>query len=268
MCEFCVKHGEGKKWYLAMKNYSRELLYQQDRIGYMSYFANTFEERIPKSLIQMEKFFRTPFRNILKLLYTRSQKRDHFGQIVPMEDMEEILAQMDGIFRLSCPCRRVTTGQNNARYCYALTADPKLAAEVDDSFNLEVITSSEAIESIRNLDKEGLFHSIWTFKTPYIGAVCNCDQDCIAYRISYSRGYFPIMFRGEYVGRVDLDACNGCRNCMRQCHFGAIRYSAANKKVEIDVRQCYGCGVCRAACHNDAITLHPRSADSVARKIW
>jgi len=46
MCEFCVKHGDGKKWYLAMENYSRELLHQQDRIGYMSYFANTFEERI------------------------------------------------------------------------------------------------------------------------------------------------------------------------------------------------------------------------------
>ncbi len=268
MCEFCVKHGDGKKWYLAMENYSRELLHQQDRIGYMSYFVNTFEERVPRSLTQLEKLSRTPFRNIGKLLLTRSQKRDHFGQIVPMEDMEKILVQMDGIYRLSCPCRRVTAGQKNARYCYALTADPQLAAEVDDSFSLEVITSSEAIESIRNLDKAGLFHSIWTFKTPYIGAVCNCDQDCIAYRISYSRSYYQIMFRGEYVGRVDFDACNGCRNCMRQCHFGAIRYSAANKKVEIDVRQCYGCGVCRATCQNDAITLHARSADNVAVKIW
>jgi Pyruvate/2-oxoacid:ferredoxin oxidoreductase delta subunit len=38
--------------------------------------------------------------------------------------------------------------------------------------------------------------------------------------------------------------------------------------VEIDVRQCYGCGVCRATCQNDAITLHARSADNVAVKIW
>ena len=26
MCEFCTKHGEGKKWYEIMENYSRELL--------------------------------------------------------------------------------------------------------------------------------------------------------------------------------------------------------------------------------------------------
>ena len=39
MCQFCVQHGEGKKWYLAMKNYSDELLHaelsasQQEIIG-------------------------------------------------------------------------------------------------------------------------------------------------------------------------------------------------------------------------------------------
>jgi ferredoxin len=268
MCEFCVKHGDGKKWYLTMENYSRELLHQKDRIGYMSHFANTFEERVPQSIAKLEKLFRTPLKKIAALFLQRSQKRDHFGQVVPLEDMEQILAQMDGIVRLSCPCRRVTMGQKNARYCYALTADPQLAAAIDDAFNLEVITSSEATESIRALDKEGLFHSIWTFKTPYIGAVCNCDQDCIAYRISYSRNYYQTMFRGEYVGRVDVDVCNGCRNCMRQCHFGAIRYSAANKKVTIDPCQCYGCGVCRSACHTDAITLHARSRDPVALNIW
>ena len=27
MCEFCTEHGEGKKWYLQMKNYSEELLH-------------------------------------------------------------------------------------------------------------------------------------------------------------------------------------------------------------------------------------------------
>jgi hypothetical protein len=26
MCEFCLEHGKGRKWYLEMKNYSAELL--------------------------------------------------------------------------------------------------------------------------------------------------------------------------------------------------------------------------------------------------
>ena len=38
MCEFCTEHGEGKKWYLEMKNYQEELLHApidrlQQRLG-------------------------------------------------------------------------------------------------------------------------------------------------------------------------------------------------------------------------------------------
>ena len=29
MCEFCTKHGEGKKWYLQIKNYADELLHEE-----------------------------------------------------------------------------------------------------------------------------------------------------------------------------------------------------------------------------------------------
>lgn len=29
MCEFCTEHGEGKKWYLEMKNYADELLHYE-----------------------------------------------------------------------------------------------------------------------------------------------------------------------------------------------------------------------------------------------
>jgi hypothetical protein len=28
MCEFCTEHGEGKTWYLQMKNYSNVLLHE------------------------------------------------------------------------------------------------------------------------------------------------------------------------------------------------------------------------------------------------
>lgn len=268
MCEFCVKHGDGQKWYLAMENYSRELLRQNDRIDYISYFINTFQARMPANLDRLETLANSPFQWLARPYLTRSQKQNHFGQIVPLEEVEQILEQMAGVVRLACVCRQVTANKKEARYCYALTSDPRLAAEIDDSFNLEVLTPAEAITSIRELDKEGLVHSVWTFKTPYIGGLCNCDQDCVAYRICHARQYFQVMFRGEYVAGVDPDLCNGCRNCMRQCQYGAIRYSAANKKVVIDARQCFGCGVCRAACHKEAITLHARAKDPVAAEIW
>jgi ferredoxin len=162
----------------------------------------------------------------------------------------------------------VTTGNKNARYCYGLTLDQRLRDSLDDSFNLEILSPGQALEAVRKLDKEGLVHSVWTFKTPFIGGLCNCDQDCMAFRITHERRYFKNMFRGEHIAHVDLAACNGCKLCIRQCQFGAMRFSAANKKVLIDPRQCYGCGVCRAGCHRNAISLLPRIQDPLSSHIW
>ena len=260
MCEFCVKHGEGKKWYLAMKNYSRELWEQNGRLEFTAEFTNTFERRMPGKLSRLAAVSATPLRGIARRLATWHYKRIHFGQVVPIEEIEQILRQVDGIARLSCVCRRLTTGRKDVRYCYALTADPRLADMLDGSFNLEYLTAEKAIDAIRKLDDEGLIHTIWTFKTPFIGAICNCDRDCVAYRICHARKYFPLMFHGEFVAQVDREKCNGCRNCLRQCQFGAIRYSSSGSNVEVDRQLCYGCGVCRATCARDAITLSARPA--------
>ena len=268
MCEFCIQHGEGKKWYLAMKNYSRELYEQDGRRDYMIDFFRNFEENTPRDLRQLDWLSQTPLRHIARSILIHRQKANHYGQIVPIEEAEDIMRQMKGIIRLPCVCRRVTTGEKNARYCYGFVMDERLNAELNDSFNMEILTNEEAIGAVRELDKEGLVHSVWTFKTPYIGGMCNCDQDCIAYRITHARGYYPVMFRGEYVAAVNPDCCNGCKNCMRQCQYGAMRYSSINKKVVIDPRACYGCGVCRAMCHHEAIALKPRAEDAVAARIW
>lgn len=268
MCEFCTQHGEGQKWYLTMDNYSNDLLEQDGRIEYAADFLNTFHRRTPASLRQLDRVRSTPLMSALRPVMTANQKRNHYGQVVPIEEVEQIFKMVEGVVRLPCVCRRVTTGNFNARYCYGLTLDNRLYDELDESFSLELMSSAEALESIRKLDKEGLVHSVWTFKSPYIGGLCNCDQDCMAYRITHARKDYPVMFRGEWLARVDWEMCNGCKNCMRQCQYGAIRYSSNHKKVVVDATACYGCGVCRAACHRDAITLYERSEDPVAAKIW
>jgi ferredoxin len=266
MCEFCTQHGEGKKWYLAMENYSTDLLDQDQRRRYAAEFLNSFDTRVPKSIKQLVR--RTPFMKLAKPVLTHMQKEDHYGQVVPIEDVERIFEMVEGAVRLPCVCRRVTTGNMNARYCYGLTMDKQLIQALDDSFSLERLTKEEALAAIRKLDKEGLVHSVWTFKTPFIGGLCNCDQDCMAYRITHARRDYPLMFRAEWVAAVSMDECNGCRLCMRQCQYGAIRYSSNNKKVLIDPTACYGCGVCRASCNKDAITLYPRERVPEAAGIW
>jgi NAD-dependent dihydropyrimidine dehydrogenase PreA subunit len=268
MCEFCTQHGEGEKWYLTMANYARDLLDQKDRREYSAEFMNGFDKRVPKSIQKLDMIRRTPLMRLAKPILTYRQKQDHYGQVVPIEDVEKIFEIVAGAVRLPCVCRRVTTGNRNARYCYGLTLEKQLYELLDDSFSLETLTKEEALQDIRKLDKEGLVHSVWTFKTPFIGGLCNCDQDCMAYRITHARRDYPVMFRAEWVAIVSMDACNGCRLCMRQCQYGAIRYSSNNKKVTIDPTACYGCGVCRAVCNKAAITLSARESTKEAAGVW
>ena len=137
-----------------------------------------------------------------------------------------------------------------------------------DTAGLEILNKEQALASLKAHEKEGLCHTVWTFITPFIGAICNCDRtDCLAMRATIGYG-FPIMFRSEYVAEIDPPLCNGCRQCMQYCQFGAISYSASTKKSRVDHRRCYGCGICRSVCENKAIVLLDRKSSHVVATLW
>jgi NAD-dependent dihydropyrimidine dehydrogenase PreA subunit len=261
MCEFCTEHGEGKEWYLTMKNYGQELLSQAGRREQITTFVQNFETDVAKSLSMLDAIQALPFvPGVVSQVATARQKKIHFGQVVPIEDVDKVLGLVDNIVRLPCPCRSLTTGRKEVRYCYGLGIDPTglIGQFPDYGENLEWLTVQEAQTAIRKLDVEGLVHSVWTFTTPFIGAICNCDQDCVAYRLQVGAGMMQVFFPAEYVAAVDRERCSGCKLCRGQCPFGAIRYAASQDKCSIDPALCYGCGVCRAACKKDAIKLEPR----------
>ena len=281
MCEFCLKHGEGKKWYLQVSNYSDDLLSDIRRRRFIEAFFTDTEahERDIQRIDQLEKAPRF-VRGMVRRIITRRMKKVHYGQVVPIEDIERIFSFVNSVVRVACICRHITLGKEK-RYCYGVSLAPdggrlgEIVRGLDDSFlngpdtaGLETLSKDEAIAALHNHEKEGLCHSIWTFHAPFIGGVCNCDRsDCLAMRCTVTQG-IPVMFRAEYVGAVNPDECNGCRQCMRVCQFGAISYSVSNRKVVIDQRQCYGCGICRSVCPKDAIHLEERSNVPIAASLW
>lgn len=277
MCQFCHQHGEGKKWYLKAANYSEELLEDAKRSRYIEHFFR-HPEGLPNGAANLTKIQDMPaiVRNMVTPVITGRQKKHHFGQVLPLEDVSEVLAMTTSVVRLSCICRH-SIGKKEARYCYGLSLSPgggrikEILNELDDTFlhgpdtaGLEVLTPAEAMQDMTKHDEDGLCHTIWTFQTPFIGGICNCDRaDCMALNISLNLKT-PVLFRAEYVAEIDEDACSGCRNCFSVCHFGALEYSHTSSAARINPRQCYGCGVCRAACATGAITLHERSSSTVA----
>lgn len=281
MCEFCHQHGEGGKWYLQAKHYSDDLLSDVRRQGFIKDFFS-HPEQLTAAVTGFDRLTKAPsfVRSVISRMITSRMKKKHFGQVVPIEEIEEIFGFVNSITRLECICRHTTLGKEK-RYCYgvSMVSDGGMFVEIlrglDKSFltgphtvGFETLTKEEAISSFREHEKEGLCHTVWTFHAPFIGGICNCDRaDCLAIRSTVTEG-IPVMFRGEYIAQVDPAECSGCRQCTHVCQFGAITDSTAGKNVVIDKRRCYGCGVCRSVCNRDAIKLIDRSKIPMVSTLW
>lgn len=273
MCEFCTKHGDGKKWYLQAKNYAEDLASDMDRHRKATARFKYFDEGLRGDYLNLENRFPLlpkPIRRVVASMYTRKNKKEHFGQVLPIEDVERVLSIANSIVRTPCVCRKAVSGREVA-YCLGISACPdtplgKLFLSGPDTAGVDRLSPEQAVEFMRTLEPEGIMHSVWTFETPFIGAICNCDsRECVATRATVHHGV-KAMFKGEYIADVDLDLCTGCRNCEKVCQFGAV--SISDGKASVDLLRCYGCGSCRAVCGKNAITLLDRVSVPVVANDW
>lgn len=289
MCQFCIEHGEGKKWYLQMKNYSDILLHEelsseQKEISGVKTRAEwrnlVFEDFVKPAIgdlsvpqvdiAEEQEKAEVPEIQLNEDEIVARRMLVRFGQVLPIEDIEKIIDMVDSITRLPCGCRYITTGKTDKRYCFGIGVDTAgiLGQYPDAASSLEVLEKDDAKSLFQKYDEEGLIHSIWTDITPYVAGLCNCDRDCLNYDEYIVKGGYPWFFRAEYICEVDWDLCTGCKECMKQCQFGDMFYSSTLSKVFIDPTRCFGCGVCRIACPENAIKLIPRSRNPEASNLW
>jgi len=279
MCEFCAEHSEGKKWYLDMKNYSRELLVARmtgrerelagvdTRLEWLKRFVTSFV--VPAAGAAARDVEWGPDEHGDPEVVLEQWKTVHFGQVVPLKDVPEILSLARSVTRMPCGCRFRLTGKTDQRYCFGFGVVKGGSVEgFDVSSSFETMRPEAAFAIIRKFDEEGLMHSVWTGMTPYVIGLCNCDHDCAAYRGYIEDRGRPRFFRAEYVAEVNPDLCTGCKTCMKQCQFAAAFYSSADAKVTINPVRCFGCGVCAGSCPARAITLLERSEHPRAGGIW
>lgn len=269
MCQFCVQHGDGKAWYLQASNYAYDLESDLKRREYLQGFIADFSESRGTALHGLELLERlpAPLRDLGRAAAIARMKQFHFGQPVPIEECEAVFDIATSIVRIPCPCR-YAAGTRDEGYCLAITTKPidglldKAFADYDvgpDLQKFERLTKPAAMALLRHTEQEGLMHSVWTFVTPFIGAICNCSLEagCMAMRITVEHET-PIMHKGHHLAVADLDRCVGCAECVERCPFGAIQIGPGHKRAIVDIEKCYGCGVCRSACDEGALRLTER----------
>lgn len=121
MCEFCTQHGEGKAWYLEMKNYAEELLHTELTADVKDIVqANTryeWHQRFWEYFV-MPAITGKPNPHDAEVLHSRTLeeiKVEHFGQVLPIEDVEQVIDRVDSITRMPCGCRFISTGLTDKR---------------------------------------------------------------------------------------------------------------------------------------------------------
>lgn len=280
MCQFCVQHGDGKRWYRNARNYAQDLESDLLRRGYVVSFVRDFERTRRTALAGLAalRYLPRPLRDAAAERVSRRQQEVHFGQPVPLEQCEEMLRLATHITRLPCVCRgAMRPGSEAPSCCIVATVTPheQLLADCFAGYaggpaseGFERLDRARAMAYLRKAEERGLAHTAWTFGTPFIAAICNCDlpSGCLALRVQLREGV-RVMWRGEDVARLDRERCSGCGLCVERCPFGALR-RVAKTAVALDRAACWGCGTCRAACHRGALALESRSASADVARLW
>ena len=280
MCTFCVKHGDGKRWYRNAANYAADLEADLQRRGFMVSFVRKFERnrRAANAGLGALRFMPAPLRQRAKDRVSQAFQEHHFGQPVPIEECARIFELATNITRVPCVCRGATRPGSNAESCCIVATVLPSRGLLDECFRdyrggpyaqgFQELTREEALEYLQKAELRGLAHTAWTFETPFIAAICNCDlpSGCMAMKIQL-RGGVRIMWKGEDVARLDAQRCSGCGQCVPRCPFGVIRSQGPRTPVALDRGACWGCGTCRASCARGALALEPRAGTELAA-VW
>jgi len=266
MCEFCTKHGEGKIWYKNAANYANDLLSDLRRRNYIENFLSSAFGEGFQTLGRLETIFRKKGRlpRAVKTAMITKAKEEHFGQVLPIEEISELVRKARTVVRMPCACRW-SVEKKDVRCCYAISYGPDAWYKgIDMGYfgktsdeGLESLDPDKAVTQMEEMEEHGAIHTIWTMMTPFIGAICNCSLDeCLAMR-TLSRVHVETMERAEYAARVDEELCSGCGLCDAACLFNAIGSvtESGRSLARVDPHRCFGCGLCRRACSTGAISL-------------
>lgn len=279
MCDLCMKHGAGGKWYFNARHYSEEVV---RRYGLRDFLLEQYRnfEQIPVRRVGgfdprgLGYALRTP---IIGRLIRRMAERmlrsvrppanplradGHIGQVVPLEDGIAILERCaaEPIIEKNCMCRYMSRGVKEAcciNFGVMSEIIDRLPRFIPEKEKYHLSRAEAAARFVEH-NRKGYVGTIWFGPFPYINNLCSCaSPECAGLRPRLDFGIRSI-YKAEYVAGLDAGRCRGCRACLARCLFGALRLDGAGERVTVDRRRCYGCGVCRHACDSGALFLEPR----------
>ncbi|MBU2551445.1 MAG: 4Fe-4S binding protein [Proteobacteria bacterium] len=190
------------------------------------------------------------------------------SHILAQEDVNEVIKNAKRLAVTKCPCRMTSKNcDHTVEACLQVNRGADYAINRGTGREL---TKEEALDLLRQTEKEGLVHCTVNHKS-IDSVICNCCPCCCSFlevAIKYGNN---VVEPSRFQARVDEDLCSGCEICLERCPFGAIEMKSKNGRDEmvstILADKCLGCGVCRVTCPEEAISLvEIRDPDYVPEK--
>ncbi len=278
MCDWCEKYGDGyERWYFNPANYARRL-YKIRREEAESSGAETNPQAAGGMAVIGPDFQEARDQGDLEKMQEIKQKAEaaswltHFGQVITLEEALKIADMIYPIGLMTCSCRRSMQGYPSEENFTCMGMGPGMYKweRWPDTYRggMHYLTPDEAKEVITKMNKRGLVQTVFTFGTPYLAGLCNCDYpDCAFIRTTVDFG-IKLLWKGHYVAKIDPELCTGCASCVSRCQFKALNYSPSKNMAYIDQFQCFGCGLCVTECDQGAISLVERAKLPALANVW
>ncbi len=273
MCDWCIRHGQGKKWYLEKRNFvTKELFNEKKEIhDSLEWYLQNAEKSIALDMAKAAQYLPKPvIGRIVQRVVRKKIKESHQGQIIPIEEAASILNISSSAAIVSCVCRRMQLGKIE-KCCVVLDYFTEYIKEWPDYTRggIDYVAKEEALKVIESYMDKGYVASIWGYPIPFIGALCICEYPvCTALKIRLDYGYPTIMRKAEFVVEKDNNSCTDCGTCIDVCQFGAMKRIKTLDRTVLDVSKCFGCGLCTRVCPENALKLVPRETVPAVMGEW
>lgn len=187
--------------------------------------------------------------------------------IMQYDDVKEYINNSPGpIFIIECTCRKrkkiqgQPCSQTKRSETCMVFGD---IAGVMLKFNKgRQIDKNEALEIIRENQKEGLVLQTYNMQRPEVICAC-CGCCCEILGIQKMLPEPGIFSSANFYAVIDPEQCRGCRLCEKMCQVNALKFDKKKKRVYVVEKRCIGCGNCVPVCGAGAVRLERKKKVTV-----
>jgi electron transport complex protein RnfB len=179
---------------------------------------------------------------------------DHKLEILPYEDVEELVKTQDKFLVASCICRKEKDLLDEG--CEKPVENCLILGRAADLYHDRgigrYIDREEALNILKEADEAGLV--LQPSNSKDIANICCCCGCCCGVLRTIKQHPKPAtIVSTPFICVADPETCIGCSVCIQRCQMDAL--SLEEDRVVLDLNRCIGCGICVTTCLTESLFL-------------